>query len=205
MIFVSDHGDSLGDHGLFVKGVHLYDEAIRVPLLMRWPGHIPAGKRIAAPVQLQDLAATVLAAAGIEPPPAMHASANLLPLCTGQQESVHPYVTCVYRNTGINDKKAYFDPPLDSTMIRDDRYKLIFYHAVSMASVGLSIQLFDMATDPHEQHNLVDAPELAAVKARLLAELADWLRLQARQAESSGGEALPGAAWTSVIDNRFSQ
>ena len=43
MIFVSDHGDSLGDHGLFVKGVHLYDEAIRVPLLMRWPGHIPTG------------------------------------------------------------------------------------------------------------------------------------------------------------------
>ena len=95
----------------------------------------------------------------------MHVSAGLLPLCTGQQESVHPYVTCVYRNTGINDKKAYFDPPLDSTMIRDDRYKLIFYHAVPAAGVGLSMQLFDMAADPHEQHNLADDPELAAVQA----------------------------------------
>lgn len=203
VIFVSDHGDSLGDHNLFVKGVHLYDHAIRVPLLMRWPGHIPAGRRISALAQLHDLAATILAAAGIERPEGMTDSANLLPLCAGAVEQVHPHAFCLYRNTGINDKKDYFDPPLNSTMIRSERYKLILYHAIPQAGIAPAIQLFDMQADPDEQINLAHNPDYAETKANLLTHLADWLHQQTHALESQGGESLPGAAWKNVINNRF--
>jgi arylsulfatase A-like enzyme len=203
VIYTSDHGDSLGDHGLFVKGVHLYDEAIRVPLLMRWPGHIPAGQRIAALTQLHDLAATILAAAQVPLPAAMTGAADLLPLCTGASSMAHDTVYCAYRNSGIDDAKNYFDPSIASTMIRDERYKLAFYHGIPSVSVAPAVQLFDMQADPHEQHNLADDPNHIAETVRLLAALADWLNAQAAERLSRGGEALPGAAWKQSIDNRY--
>ena len=54
----------------------------------------------------------------------MPESADLLPLCAGTVDAVHPYAYCLYRNSGINDAKAYFDPPLASTMIHDERWEL---------------------------------------------------------------------------------
>ena len=202
VIFTSDHGDALGDHGLFVKGVHLYDEAIRVPLLMRWPGHISAGQRITAQTQLHDLAATILAAAQVPQPTATDA-ADLLPLCTGETDTVHPYVYCAYRNSGIDDAKNYFDPPIISTMIRDEQYKLVVYHGVEAVNAAPALQLFDIAADPHEQQNLAGAPAHAAVATRLLAALTDWLNAQTAGRLGRGGAALPGAAWKQSIDNRF--
>lgn len=197
VIFVSDHGDSLGDHGLFVKGVQLYDEAIRVPLLLRWPGVIPAGQRLSALAQLHDLAATVLAAAGIEPPPEMFDSANLLPLARGQVERGRDHAVCLYRNSGINDQKNYFGPPLNSSMICNGRYKLALYHN------DAAVQLFDLHADPHEQHNLADDSAHAAIKADLLTALTNWLSTQVTGLESRGGSALPDETWKKVINNRF--
>lgn len=201
VIFTSDHGDSLGDHGLFVKGVHLYDEAVRVPLLMRWPERLPAGQRIAPPVQLHDLAATILAAAGL-PVPAEMDGADLLPLAAGGAPP-HDYVYCAYRNSGINDAKHYFDPPLASTMIRDAQHKLVIYHGVPAAAAPPALQLFDLQADPHEQRNLAGDPAHGGTLARLLAALIDWLDRQAGARLGRGGEALPGAAWKQSIDNRF--
>jgi arylsulfatase len=197
VIFVSDHGDSLGDHGLFVKGVHMYDHAIRVPLLLRWPAIIPAGGRFGAPVQLHDLAATVLAAAGVISSPDMKDSVNLLPLACGEVEQVREHAVCLYRNTGITDQKDYFNPPLNSSMICDGRYKLALYHNDN------AIQLFDLHTDPMEQHNLSDDPAQTAVKSGLLMALATWLSEQATGLESRGGQALPGEEWKQAINNRF--
>lgn len=197
VIFVSDHGDSLGDHGLFVKGAHLYDEAIRVPLLMRWPGVIPAGQRVPALAQLHDLAATVLAAAGIEAPPEMADSANLLPPACGNVERVREHAICLYRNSGINDHKEYFDPPLHSSMICNGRHKLVLYHH------GLSIQLFDLYSDPREQKNLAGSPAHAEIQTSLFTQLVDWLSRQSAPLEGRGGSALPGDDWKSVINNRF--
>jgi len=201
VIFTSDHGDSLGDHGLFVKGVHLYDEAIRVPLLMRWPGRIAAGLRSAAPVQLHDLAATILAAAALPAPTDMDAL-NLLPLAAGASAH-HNYVYCAYRNSGINDAKNYFDPPIAGTMIRDEQYKLVVYHGVAAVNAAPTLQLFDMIADPHEQQNLAGDPGHAVIATRLLAALTDWLNAQAGARLGRGGEALPGAAWKQSIDNRY--
>ncbi len=204
VIFVSDHGDSLGDHGLFVKGVHLYDEAIRVPLLLRWPGRIPAGRRVDAPVQLNDVGATVVSAAGLLAPDTMPDAVSLLPLAQANPDaSGRPYAVCAYRNTGIGDHKGYFDPPIHSTMIRDERFKLILYHAVPGADAPAVVQLFDMASDPHEQTNLANDGAFTAERDRLMLALADWLDLQAGALAGRGGEALPDAAWKAVQTNRL--
>ena len=67
IIFMSDHGEMLGDHGIYLKGPHLYDPAIHVPLIMSLPGTIPAGTRSSALVELVDVAPTLMEAAGVEP------------------------------------------------------------------------------------------------------------------------------------------
>lgn len=65
VIFTSDHGEHLGDHGRVGKGAPGYDSCLRVPLLMRWPGEIPEGERVEGPVELADVHAAVLEACGL--------------------------------------------------------------------------------------------------------------------------------------------
>ncbi|HEV8629287.1 MAG TPA: sulfatase, partial [Thermoanaerobaculia bacterium] len=62
--FTADHGEELFDHGGWKHGRTVYDEVLRVPLVVRWDGHLPAGTRVAGPVRSIDLAPTLLAAAG---------------------------------------------------------------------------------------------------------------------------------------------
>lgn len=64
VIFMSDHGEMLGDHGIYIKGPFMYDPAIRVPLVISWSGHIAPGIRSRALVEIGDLAPTLLEAAG---------------------------------------------------------------------------------------------------------------------------------------------
>ena len=65
VIFMSDHGEMLGDHGIYFKGPHFYDCQLRIPLIMRWPkGGILADRKIEGLIELVDLAPTFLDAAG---------------------------------------------------------------------------------------------------------------------------------------------
>ena len=72
VIFMSDHGEALGDHGLIQKGCRFYDSAVRVPLILSWPGRLQAGLRSLALVELTDLAPTLLETAGLDTPHWMH-------------------------------------------------------------------------------------------------------------------------------------
>ena len=67
VVFTSDHGEMLGDHQLMLKGPFMYDCAVRVPLIVRWPGHLERGRRSEL-VQWVDLAPTFLEAAGVPAP-----------------------------------------------------------------------------------------------------------------------------------------
>ena len=71
VVFTSDHGESLGDHGLIRKGCRFYEGLVRVPLILRWPGRIESGRVSNDLVELTDLAPTLLAAAGQPVPPWM--------------------------------------------------------------------------------------------------------------------------------------
>src|SRR3954464_920141 len=79
VVFTTDHGDMMGAHRMWVKGWIPYEECYRVPLIIRWPGHIQPGKRSNALIQTHDLAHTYIAATGAAPMP--HADGrSLLPL-----------------------------------------------------------------------------------------------------------------------------
>ena len=65
IIFTSDHGEMLGDHGLWLKGCFPFDEVLRVPLLMSWPSRLRGGRTVSSPFSLVDVAPTLLSAAGL--------------------------------------------------------------------------------------------------------------------------------------------
>ena len=67
VVVAGDHGEGLMDHGHMEHGIHLFEEAVRVPWVWRWPGEIAAGRRLDAPVSLVDLAPTLRALLGLEP------------------------------------------------------------------------------------------------------------------------------------------
>lgn len=190
VIFCSDHGDMLGDRRLFVKGAFFYEANVHVPLLMRWPARFAAGRRVQALVQLNDLAATILDAAGA--PAADRAawmpdSASLLPLAEGSAERVRDHAVTLYRNSG-RTHNGYYDPPINGTMYRDERYKLTLFHASPDAVGGPEGELFDMEADPGERVNLWSDPAYAGIRAQLTGRLVDWLVAQERG--SWGGENL---------------
>ncbi len=162
VIFTSDHGEMLGDHGLLLKGCRFYEGLVHVPLIVRWPGQIAAGATTDALVELTDLAPTLLEAAGL-PVPEHMAGRSLLPLLRGATAEHRGEVRCEYyaalrslkRNlSGWSDSRA--------TMIRDRRYKLAVYHG---HPVG---ELFDLQEDPHEHRNLWREPGYAELRFDLL-------------------------------------
>jgi arylsulfatase A-like enzyme len=85
VIATSDHGEGLGDHGVLEHGKVLFDELVRVPVLIRAPG-LEAGRRLEGDAQLEDLAPTLLALAGVEAPEGLDGR-NLLPWLRGEVES----------------------------------------------------------------------------------------------------------------------
>ncbi|MHC4387770.1 MAG: sulfatase-like hydrolase/transferase [Planctomycetota bacterium] len=193
VIFVSDHGDMLFDRGLFTKGAFFYDPSVRVPFLMRLPGTIPPGTRIATPVQQLDIAATALSLVGFNKEGLnriMPESMDLLSLIQQGKayENYRDYAVCAYRNTGYGPGHKYFDPPIHCTMFRDERFKLNVYH--SIPDVGrLEGELYDMENDPLEVNNLWNNAEHAEVKAGLLQRLMDWMvENDVRNFGSRGGE-----------------
>ena len=71
VVFTSDHGDYMGHHWLWSKGGSHYDQAVRVPFIVRWPGQVPAGETSTALQSLLDLPSTFLTLAGLDPHPEM--------------------------------------------------------------------------------------------------------------------------------------
>jgi len=188
IIFVSDHGDMLGDHNLVVKGAYFYEPGVKVPLIMKWPkaygvsgdaGEAAersfSGRKLSELVQPHDLAATVLKAAGADDEwiyGEMPDSKDLSRIVYGEEDG-HEYAVCSYRNTGICDTGRYFDPPIYATMICDGRYKLNVYHPAAGIDESTSGQLFDLQQDPEEMHNVWD--ENVQMRSELLEKLAAWM------------------------------
>lgn len=83
IVCVADHGEEFWEHGGVEHGRTVYDEVVRVPLLMRWPGHLPAGRRVAAVARITDVAPTILDLIGIAAPSRVDGE-SLLPLLGSQ-------------------------------------------------------------------------------------------------------------------------
>jgi choline-sulfatase len=137
IVYSSDHGDSLGERGLWWKHT-FYEESVKVPLILRWPGQIPAGQRIERVVSSLDMTATMLDALGAPRLPNAQGK-SLLPLLDGRQAAA--WDDCVFSEY-CDD---LFGPPggCYQRMVRRGEWKLIYYH-------GEPSQLFNLAQDPGE-------------------------------------------------------
>lgn len=169
VVFTSDHGENLGDHGLLLKGPMFYEGAVRVPLLMRWPAALPAGERRPALVQWIDLTATLLEAAGVRPAPPGQGT-DLLPLAQGRTEAVRDWALCQYRDSGHP-----YEDPVHATMLRTGPHKLVVHHGAPASGRARDGELYDLAADPGELRNLWRDPEHLGTRAALEARLMDVL------------------------------
>jgi arylsulfatase A-like enzyme len=160
VIFQSDHGEMLGDHGIYLKGPFFYDCAVKVPLIVSWPNHI-APKRYTALVELMDLPQTLLDLADLPSYEGMQ-GLSFAHLFSPEPKDVHKDdVFCEY----LNAMPWHQDPKAFASMIRTGDYKLVMAHSLQKG------ELYDLMEDPGETRNLFDDPQYQAVKIILLQSL----------------------------------
>lgn len=160
IIFTSDHGDCLGDHGLSQKWAP-YEEVTRVPLIISAPERFDGGRVVDELVQLFDLGPTILEWAGITPDGSFEAM-SLNAALDGADFAGRTHVFCE-QGGDVNLTGARF-----LTMVRSETHKLVHYQG---ADYG---QLFDLREDPRERVNLWDEPGAADAKATLMSVLMNW-------------------------------
>lgn len=171
VVYTSDQGFYLGEHGWFDKRF-MYEESLRTPLVMQYPGHIAPGTRVEAPVQNVDYAPTFLDYAGVAAPETIQGR-SLREVADGDapadwREDIYYHY---YEYPGFHSVRAHYG-------VRTDRYKLIrFYGDINQW------EFYDLETDPTEMHNRIDDPRAQPIVAELKAKLE---ALRAQYKDSSG-------------------
>jgi arylsulfatase A-like enzyme len=173
VVYTSDQGFFLGDHGWYDKRF-MYEESLRMPLLVRYPGEIAAGTTSDGIALNIDFASTFLDFAGVTPPAEMQ-GVSLRPLLRGRTPDdwrrsmyYHYYEYGDEGRGGWHNVQAHWG-------VRTERYKLIYFYDLD------AWELFDLRKDPHELKNVYADPAYAGVVAELKAEIK---RLQAKYDDS---------------------
>ncbi|MBP8128846.1 MAG: sulfatase [Candidatus Hydrogenedentes bacterium] len=149
VVYCSDQGFYLGEHGLYDKR-WMYRESLAMPLVLRWPDRVKAGTRVERLTQNIDFAPTFLEAAGLAPPPDLHGR-SLLPLLREERpEGWRDAIYYHYYETGEHNVPRHEG-------VSTERYKLIHYY-----DEGLW-ELYDLEKDPQEMRSVYDDPPFAAV------------------------------------------
>ena len=149
VVFLSDHGDAQGAHRWNQKTV-FFEESARVPLIVRWPGRVPAGRASERLVNIgTDLMPTLLEAAGIDSPGDLP-GASFLPVAAGDASApdAPEYLVCQARfaqGAAIEGE----NPEVESRMLRTDGYKYMVFDRGDYREM-----LFDLQNDPGETSNL---------------------------------------------------
>ncbi len=163
VVYTADHGLAVGRHGLIGKQ-NLYDHSIRPPLILHAPG-LPGGRTIDALTHTFDLYPTLCELADV-PTPQTVESRSLLPLARGEAEQTRDAVCTVYKRI--------------MRSISDGEWKLIRYYRDPSARsdrVGNEyLQLFHLADDPWELHNLADEAEQQPRLQAMVMQLDAWMR-----------------------------
>lgn len=173
VIITADHGESFGEHGLFLHQNALYRELIRVPLIVYRPGYIPAGVRVAPPVSNVALAATVMEFAGaadqtLFPPPSL---SRYWRTPDGGSDWPDPVSELAKVPFGPPQRPSYHGA-MKSLLSLD-------WHYIAHDKFG--VELYDWKSDPGELRNLAQRPELQDVVSQMRAQLASRAsRQQAR-------------------------
>lgn len=168
-IYSSDQGFFLGDHGWFDKRL-MYEESLRMPLLLSYPRRLDAGQSFDGIVSNVDMAQTILDAAGVERHPRMQGR-SFWPDLVGEQEL--PPVDGVYYRYWENDDIIHKAPAHYGYRTR--RYKLIYYYnegfglpfTLPFLKYPPEWELYDLDNDPDEMRNVYDDPDYLEVRERL--------------------------------------
>jgi len=152
IVFTTDHGHFFGQHGLVAKGAFHYEDLLRLPFIVRYPGQTRTGKSSASLQALVDLAPSFLSAAGISVPGMMQ-GLDQSPVWRGEAEAVRNEVVVENRHqpTAVH-LRTYIDQRYKITVYRDQPYG----------------ELFDLQADPGEVNNRWDEPAYQEVKLRLM-------------------------------------
>ncbi len=171
IMFISDHGQALGDHGMWGKGPYHFDSVIRVPFLISWPKKFVTGRVYEEPVEMVDFAPTILDIAGVpipegnipkvaeapQAPPAWPGK-SLLPLLEGKEFKSD-------NQTLVEMDEDYLGFKMRTLVTK--RYRLTAYSGQSYG------ELFDLQDDPGELNNLWDNPEYQVLRDELRLALLD--------------------------------
>lgn len=165
VVYASDHGEQIGEHGLWWKHT-FYEDSVRVPVILKWPGQLPAGQRRPHVVNLVDVTATILDALGA---PRLENGDGVSFLDVARDPNA-PWTNRTYSEYCAGSAFDFTIPgaTTQNRMVRDGDYKLCYYHR-------MPAQLFDLRNDPDEEHDLADDPRYRQVR-RHLTELVlhDW-------------------------------
>lgn len=148
IIFTTDHGEPFAEHGIIKKAEpYLYEELVHIPLIIRHPGGIGAGKRFDALVETTEVFPTILDFLKVRMPPRIHGH-SLLPMMAGQQESIRDYAYMGYfkRSWRVNDREWCFHMNLDK---------------------GRDNELYNLKDDPGETRNLLAEDPAKAMELEL--------------------------------------
>ncbi|WP_020577860.1 sulfatase [Actinopolymorpha alba] len=173
VVYTSDQGFFLGDHGWYDKRF-MYDESVRMPMLVRYPREIPAGSSTDAMALNIDFAQTFLDYAGLEALPRMQGR-SLRPVL--REERPADWRTSFYYRYWEHDEPGHHVPAHYG--VRTERYKLVYYYGDGLGLPGTSDritppewELFDLERDPAELRSVHDDPAYADVRQELEVELA---------------------------------
>ncbi len=165
IVFSSDHGDMHGSHGLYKKQWP-WNEAIKVPFVIRYPGSVPEGARIEAPINVIDVMPTLLGLAGL-PVPEPVEGVDLSPFLTGEQqdppESVLIMNPCPF---SIGDSRGDDQYP-DFRGMRFEYRGVITDRYTYVRTIDGPWMLYDNREDPYQLVNLIDDAEHAETRDRL--------------------------------------
>ena len=177
VIYMGDNGFELGEHGFYDKR-DAFEHSIRVPMLVRVPGMVQPGTVIPQLVQNIDIAPTILELCGIASPAlAKFDGTSMCSLLGGSDDRQ----AAPWRDHILYEYHWEWNFPATPTTlaIRTERFKYIYYHGVWDHN-----GFYDLETDPHERHNLINVPayreQIAAMRQQLFEEL-----------QASGGLVLP--------------
>jgi uncharacterized sulfatase len=152
VVFSTDHGHYFGQHGLVAKGPFHYEDGIKVPMIVRCPGRVPAGGVSQSLQSLVDYAPTFLSFAGIDIPHAM-TGRDQSAVWAGGREAARDHIICEFHHEPTTvHMKTYVD----------ERYKLTVYYNKEYG------ELYDLQEDPGEIRNLWDDPGSFELKYNLL-------------------------------------
>lgn len=191
VVFTSDHGDYLGDHGLITKSPAMYDCLTRVPFIVRWPGRAMGGRRDSRFISHVDLLPSFLEAAGAPVPDEVQGG-SLLPLFADPERRVRDAAFSEYGVPGepYNEERIvreglcarrYYNPgnarlPWEGNpvalagrlrMIRTERWKFV-------EEIGGADELYDLSDDPNELRNIARRKPFKDICQEMRTRLARW-------------------------------